>query len=35
MNENGRKSKLGADEKDIDYLVELSRRPGEYSPQVY
>lgn len=28
VNESGRKARLGADEKDIDYLVELARKPG-------
>lgn len=35
LNENGRRSKLGIEEKDVDYLVELARRPGEFTPQVY
>lgn len=32
LNEAGRKIKLSSDEKDIDYLVELSRKPHTYTP---
>lgn len=35
LNENGRKDPLGQADKDLDYLVELARRPGEFTPQVY
>jgi hypothetical protein len=35
LNENGMKVKIGQDEKDVDYLVELGRKPGEFTPGVY
>ena len=35
LNEGGRKAKLTGEEKDVDYLVELARKPGQHTPQVY
>jgi hypothetical protein len=35
LNEAGRKMRLSSDERDIDYLVELSRKPHNYTPGVY
>jgi hypothetical protein len=35
LNENGKKARLGPEDKDVDYLVELARKPGQYTPMVY
>lgn len=35
LNENGKKAKLGPEDKDVDYLIELARKPGQFTPTVY
>ena len=31
----GSKNRLGNEEKDVDYLIELARQSGQYTPGVY